>query len=472
MSITRIMYRTTVERSVGDNLMVLKEAIELERVGKFEDALHILKQLNDVFDSIQRSEQIICLNLQSKCLWKTGKLIEAENRARIALELAENDPADRQGQADALNHLGIIYWYKGKMDKTEVYYQQSLALRREIGNPQDIAGSLNNLGIIHYQRGQLDKAKEYYQQCLALFKKSGNPHDIANALNNLGVIYYHWGELDKAEEYYNQSLALFKKINNPQNIATSLNNLGIISYQRGQLDKAEDYQKQSLALKEKIGNPYDTTETLIELVRVMLTRKSLDDAMKYSGRLNQLAKESKLPDIAVRSALGKSLLKLEQQELGSAQHLASKAVKQAAEIPHFELQVDVMGLLIRIFLEQFLQTKHPKFRVQIEELLEEIVQLSKREHLHRTYVETVFVQGMVKRALFDLQGATERFQLAGLLAEERGIRPVAKQAAEELLIVQQHMDRYQQLVFEKPDDYEQEQLQAVKSYLEKITTFL
>jgi len=79
---------------------------------------------------------------------------------------------------------------------------------------------------------------------------------------------------------------------------------------------------------------------------------------------------------------------------------------------------------------------------------------------------------MVKRALFDLQGATERFQLVILLADEMGMHPVVQKAEEELVIIRRHMNRYQQLVFEKPDEYEEKQLQAVKSYLEQIKTLL
>ncbi|MHA2497727.1 MAG: hypothetical protein ACXAEI_19845, partial [Candidatus Hodarchaeales archaeon] len=145
---------------------------------------------------------------------------------------------------------------------------------------------------------------------------------------------------------------------------------------------------------------------------------------------------------------------------------------QTAAVPLFDLQIDATYLLIQILLEQYTVTKQPEQRTRIDDLLKELNYVSRRQRLHQTFVETTLVQGLLKRVMFDLEGAEEQFQLAELLAEERGITPVADRARLEISFLREHMSRYEKLVFERPEEYEQEQLQRVKLYLKQAKHFV
>ncbi|MFX0116813.1 MAG: hypothetical protein ACFFB3_19855 [Candidatus Hodarchaeota archaeon] len=62
--------------------------------------------------------------------------------------------------------------------------------------------------------------------------------------------------------------------------------------------------------------------------------------------------------------------------------------------------------------------------------------------------------------------------MAELLAEDLEVYSVAQQANEELTIVQKHLDRYEQLVLIKSQEFEDKKYQKVKKYLEKVKFFI
>lgn len=82
------------------------------------------------------------------------------------------------------------------------------------------------------------------------------------------------------------------------------------------------------------------------------------------------------------------------------------------------------------------------------------------------------MQGLLQQAVFDLEGAEEEFQIGELLAEERRITPVAERARLEISFLQEHKNRYEKLVFEQQEGYEEEQLQRIKLYFKQAKDFV
>ncbi len=56
------------------------------------------------------------------------------------------------------------------------------------------------------------KALDYYQQSLAIEKQVGNEAGVGTTLNNIGLVYDNLGEYRKALDYYQQSLAIDKQL--------------------------------------------------------------------------------------------------------------------------------------------------------------------------------------------------------------------------------------------------------------------
>jgi CHAT domain-containing protein/Tfp pilus assembly protein PilF len=150
--------------------------------------------------------------------------------------------------------LGNAYNFLGEYPKAIEFYQQSLAIQREIGNRNGFASSLMGLGNAYNFLGEYPKAIEFYQQSLAIQREIGNRNGFASSLMALGSAYGSLGEYPKAIEFYQQSLAIKREIGDRKEVANSLNNLGNAYANLGQYPKAIEFHQQSLGIAREIGN--------------------------------------------------------------------------------------------------------------------------------------------------------------------------------------------------------------------------
>jgi tetratricopeptide (TPR) repeat protein len=78
------------------------------------------------------------------------------------------------------------------------YYQQALAIIRQIGDRSGVGTTLNNIGLVYNYLGQYPKALDYYQQALAIARQIGDRSTEGKTLNNIGLIYSRLEEYPKA----------------------------------------------------------------------------------------------------------------------------------------------------------------------------------------------------------------------------------------------------------------------------------
>ena len=66
--------------------------------------------------------------------------------------------------------------------------EESLAIRRELGDKPGIATLLNNLGIIALFRRDLADARRLYDESQALFRQLGDRYSLGQLLNNQALV--------------------------------------------------------------------------------------------------------------------------------------------------------------------------------------------------------------------------------------------------------------------------------------------
>ncbi|RAM50079.1 MAG: hypothetical protein C6Y22_18630, partial [Hapalosiphonaceae cyanobacterium JJU2] len=93
---------------------------------------------------------------------------------------------------------------------------------------------------------------DYHNQSLTIKKTIGDKQGEGNSLNNLGLAYKNLGEYKRAIDYHNQSLTIAKAIGDRQGEAKSLNNLGLALLRSGNPKAAEQNLRNSIAVKEAI----------------------------------------------------------------------------------------------------------------------------------------------------------------------------------------------------------------------------
>jgi predicted ATPase/DNA-binding SARP family transcriptional activator/Tfp pilus assembly protein PilF len=161
---------------------------------------------------------------------------------------------DRPGIAAVLGNLGVMAYAQGDFAAAQAHFEQSLALQREVRNLPGIAGSLNNLGSIAKDQDEYGAARAYYEEALAINHELGNRTWAAINHNNLGAMAYRQGDYVVAQGHFEESLRIKRELGDRQGIASTLNNLGVMAKEQGDTASAQALYEESLAIRREIGD--------------------------------------------------------------------------------------------------------------------------------------------------------------------------------------------------------------------------
>ncbi|MFM6738492.1 MAG: tetratricopeptide repeat protein, partial [Microcystis panniformis] len=172
----------------------------------------------------------------------------------------------------SLTSLGNVYYSLGEYQKAIEFYQQSLAIFREIGDRGGEAKSYGNLGNAYGSLGEYQKAIEFNQQSLAIEREIGDRGGEAKSYNNLGNVYYSLGEYQKAIEFHQQSLAILREIGDRRGEANAWFNLGVTYDKLKRISEAKEAFLQSRELYQALGLAADV-QKCDDKIRQLETRK-------------------------------------------------------------------------------------------------------------------------------------------------------------------------------------------------------
>ena len=232
-------------------------------------------------------------------------------------------------RARALRGAGELAWQQGDLARATTLAEESLALRRELGDKQGIAFALHNLGIVAHQQGDYRgrrpcmrrawpcsgswgtqgialaqqpgdvaeaqgdyaRATALYEESLALFRERGDTWGIATSLNNRGRVAQTQGDYARATALLRRAWP-FRDLGDKQGIAESLQS-GKSCPDQGDSVRATALIQQSVALFRDLGDKLSIASTLEGLARVATTPGStpgVQDARRDSGRGGRAAR--------------------------------------------------------------------------------------------------------------------------------------------------------------------------------------
>jgi CHAT domain-containing protein/Tfp pilus assembly protein PilF len=266
-----------INLTLGDFRKALEyfgQALELRRaLGQRVEESIALNNIGRVHDLLGEAQKALDYHLQALEIRRAlgNRLMEAASLNNIGLVydwLGEKDTAldhykqalelfsaakDRNLEATALNNIGGFYLNTLKDSKTALdYYNRSLEIRRELGQPIELAIMLGNIGHLYNSTGDPRKALEYHRQALKIRQESGHRLGEAVSLSNIGAANYSLGQLSTALDYFNQALKLFRSLGDRTREATALYGLAMIERDRGNLTEARVRMEASLRIVESL----------------------------------------------------------------------------------------------------------------------------------------------------------------------------------------------------------------------------
>jgi len=272
---------------------------------------------------------------------------------------------DRWGIALALFILGWIAEIQGMPHAAKKRYRESLALRRQMGQDTDgVIDCFNNLGRVARRTGNYDEARQMFETCLAFSREIGNPSRTAQTLTQLGMVTYDLGDYDRAQGYLEEALPMFEAIDDPSWKRLLLGIMSRVAAVSGNGDEARFLLQQASTLEDRdseIGSGKTGLETLPSVPWCLLGQGWLEIEGGDAGRA------AKLFNRALRCCAAghdhptalESLIEVAGLRLNGAKY------REAAELLSFALEHPALSPVARNRAEDLLEQVSSRLRPSV-----------------------------------------------------------------------------------------------------------
>ncbi len=211
-------------------------------------------------DFIEKAETLV--QLQPKSYQSLDQELYSEKRDTVLLRYFTNLSKENnypEGQAYALNQLGMKYRNISQYEKAANLHEQALAVSEETNNIDFRVLSLNMLGVVYRRTDAIKTALDYNQRALELAEQVENPSNhikrsINVALNGIGNLYQTLEQYDLAILQFERALKFEEELGNKLGLAINHQNIGHCLEEKGDLEGALENYRKSLAYNEEIDS--------------------------------------------------------------------------------------------------------------------------------------------------------------------------------------------------------------------------
>ena len=176
--------------------------------------------------------------------------------------------------------LGGIAWLEQDYRKANALWNETLAIRRRLGNRENVAWAVLQVGFSAQSAGDYAVATEAYEECLAIGQELGYKRLIARSLTQLGEAALLQCDLGQARRLYEQSLPLWREIGHRSGLLDSLRGLGNLCRIEGEAEEAEALLEESVAVCLEIGSRDGEASALHSLGVLAEARAEPDEAAR------------------------------------------------------------------------------------------------------------------------------------------------------------------------------------------------
>ncbi|MGC4043660.1 MAG: tetratricopeptide repeat protein [Armatimonas sp.] len=183
--------------------------------------------------------------------------------------------------ANTLHALGYFTNNQGDYSASKSLYEESLALKREIGDKIGTAYVLCSMGNTASLQGDYSTARLFLEDGLIIYREIGDHVQIANIQSSLGNISAMEGNYSLAISLYEESLSFQREIGNTNRIAYCLSSLGSIFLELSDYSVAQSFFEESLPLARKVGDKAIISHVLGNMATMFAIQGNYSVAQSY-----------------------------------------------------------------------------------------------------------------------------------------------------------------------------------------------
>jgi tetratricopeptide (TPR) repeat protein len=293
----KVLYQQWIENAESSNEA---QRLEIHRLamlgGDGEIAFEMAKRLSDRWIAVSRycaarniCEETLVLQTDGNLIYNLSRIYQTLGDLQKALDYAQQsieikrEIGDRQGEAASLHQMSIIYQTLGDLNQALKLSQDSIEIKREIGDRQGEAASLHQMSMIYQTLGDLNQALQLSQDSIEIKREIGDRQGEAASLHQMSMIYQTLGDFNQALKLSQDSIEIDREIGDRQGEAASLHQLSMIYQTLGDLNQALQLSQDSIEIKREIGNRQGEAASLAQMAQI--ARQQGDAVLERELRL-------------------------------------------------------------------------------------------------------------------------------------------------------------------------------------------
>lgn len=197
--------------------------------------------------------------------------------------------ADTMSQTLALANLGGISQEEGNLTAALSYYQKALKLGDELPKGGYInifemfrarirARVIGDMASLHAESGEVDLALKELNETIALKRNIGQDDWTAQSLVQAADLAHTKGDTENARHLLEQARQIFAAAHKLNSVVSATGFLAVIARDEGKLDEAASRGEEALALARKTGNLGAVSGSARALASIRVKQNKLDEA--------------------------------------------------------------------------------------------------------------------------------------------------------------------------------------------------
>jgi CHAT domain-containing protein/Tfp pilus assembly protein PilF len=196
---------------------------------------------------------------------------------------------DRNGEAIVLGYIANCQRKLENLDKALDFALQSLRMKEELGDRDEIGKTHNQLGLIYWERANYPEAIQHFQQAIEIGSTLNDKELQGSARNNLGLVFDERGDYNQSLEQYQRALELHRSTHFERGEGDTLGNIGGVYLLLGKFKEALPYYQQALAISERLGLKPASSDDLGNIALCLAGTGDIDGALKSFDQALEVA---------------------------------------------------------------------------------------------------------------------------------------------------------------------------------------
>ncbi len=320
-------------------------AVAQEMLGHYDTALSHYEQALAVHRAAGNQREVAAtLNSYAGTLGESGRQKE-RLEALVEAHAIFTELGEERGRAAIAQSLGNYFAELEQFAEAQPYYEQSVALRRDLDNPGYLADGLMGLGVNLRDLGRTAEARAALEEALAIFRASGDEGGLAGVLTNLGNLERVEGRYGAALDVYHEALGYDRAAGYKYGMAILTHNLALTFQEMGELDHAMRWIDQAVELAEELDAPERMEHAYLLRAQIAELRGDPAAALADTQRLLAVkeqraaaARDKALLDLQTRFETAEKEREIERLERSNVERelavTRESAAREAAEQAH------------------------------------------------------------------------------------------------------------------------------------------